>query len=301
LKEVFFTMAKTYKFMTLDTRKDVNDQPYDFGIEITSPKFLRDGIVNLDHHGQDATSSTPSAIEQALTCELPADGAVLATIRPDADSVGAMAVLANRAAYVGIDARLVAAIGAVDRHGPQTVGFEDLHDLTVAIARISADNKLSLEERVRWVSAILCDGFYDRNQIKELVAARDKEYEEAAADSKVTVVAGGRVSVVESEHRFATSLGYEYAPIVIAYNPTYPVKFGDTSKGTYKKFTICRYNEFVPVDMKAILSDLNELETKRTDDGAKWGGQINIVGSPQGRDAELNLEEVVGIVCRHLK
>lgn len=287
-----------FNFVLFNTRPGAENPRVDFGVEITIPKFLPEGVINLDHHGQGATMATPAAIEQALTCELPADGAVVATIRADADSVGAMAVLANRGANRRCDERLVAAIAAVDKRGPLAVGFEDLRPLTIAIARKAAAAKIPLQERVAWIADLLAgDGASHSEEIAALNREREEEFTKALQCSAVELVANGKVAVVESTHRFATEIGYQRgAPIVVAYNPSMPVDFRDPAKGKYRKFTVCRYNEFVPFDLAEIKDELNELETARCDDGLTWGGQPNIIGSPQGRSSALTKEEVIGIV-----
>lgn len=287
-----------FNFVLLNTRPGAENPRVDFGVEITIPKFLPEGAMNLDHHGPNDGVDTPSAIEQAMTCPLPESGAVVATIRADADSIGAMAVLANRGADRRCDERLVAAIAAVDKHGPLAVGFEDLRPLTVAIARKAATAKIPLQERVAWVADLLAgDSASHSEEIAELNRAREEEFAQALQCSAVELVASGKVAVVESTHRYATEIGYQQgAPIVVAYNPRMLVDFRDPAKGNYRKFTICRYNEFVPVDLAEIKDELNALETARCDDGLTWGGQPNIIGSPQGRSSELTKEEVVGIV-----
>lgn len=290
--------ARKFSFVQLDPRPGANNPEFNLGIEVTVPRLLPAGVANLDHHGQGATMATPTAVEQALTCELPANGAVIATIRPDADSVGAMAVLANRGSNRRCDKRLVAAIAAVDKHGPLAVGFEDLRPLTIAIARKAAAAKVPLPERVAWVAEVLA-GLRDSAD-KEVVALnqeREEEFAQALQFGSVELAASGKVAVVESTHRYATEIGYQRgAQIVVAYNPRMLVDFRDPAKGTYRKFTICRYNEFIPFDLTEIREELNELETARCDDGLTWGGQVNIIGSPQGRSSALTKEEVVGIV-----
>ena len=282
-----------YKYVQLDTRPGASNPKFGLGIEITMKSLLPEGIINLDHHGEKDTSKTPSAVEQALTSPLPEDGTVIATIRPDADSVGAMAVLENRASGRPVDPKLVAAIGTVNKFGPQAVGFEDLRPLTVAIARKAADFKESLDERVTWIGNILA-GEIPQAEVDALVAARDGEFAVAEAASKVTIVADGRIAVVESTHRFATELGYQKAQIVVALNPQMPVDFKDASKGTYRKYTVCRYNEFIPVDFMGIREELNSVDPG-------WGGQVSIIGSPQRRDSTLSLDQVIEVVIRHLK
>lgn len=290
-----------YNFVLLNTRQGAENPKVDFGVEITIPKLLPEGVINLDHHGPNDGVGTPSAIEQAMTCSLPRSEAVVATIRADADSVGAMAVLSLRARQIAFREDLVRAISTIDRYGSTVEGFEEVKPLTVAIARKAATAKISLPERVAWVAEVLSG---QRDSADEEVVAlneeREREHATALAASEVSLAAEGKLAVVVSSHRFATEIGYRHCRLVLAYNPKMPVNFADPSRGTYKKFTFCRYNEFVVVDMKGILFELNALEEARSDDGLTWGGQSNIIGSPQGRDSTLTLEEVTAIITKYL-
>ena len=72
------TSAREFSFVQLDPRPGANNPEFHLGVEVTVPRLLPAGIANLDHHGRGATMATPAAIEQALTCELPVDGAVIA-------------------------------------------------------------------------------------------------------------------------------------------------------------------------------------------------------------------------------
>lgn len=66
------------------------------GIEVTSRHLAgacSEGNIDPQHLGGDATTA---AIVAALDWPLPPSGATLATVRPDADSIGAMAVLTLR-------------------------------------------------------------------------------------------------------------------------------------------------------------------------------------------------------------
>ena len=300
-------MTTMYNYALLDPRpagKDSNEAIFAsgpvFGVEITIPALARRCVENLDHHGINTTVDTPSAAEQALTCGLPQPGVTLATVRADADSITAMAVLELRSRRVEFDKRLVEAIGAVDRKGPQAGVFAGFKRSTIAIARVAADFKRPLEERVLWVMDALT-GQADPGEIDELVAARDAEFEAAKAASNVSVAGSGKVAVVVSGHRFATNLGYEVADIVVAFNPQMPVDFKDASKGTYAKFTICIRDEHVDYDIKAAVNHLNDLEGSRREDGLRWGGSATIAGSPQGVSSKLSLDEVVQVVESYLK
>lgn len=267
------------------------------GIEVTIHQLAESCVFgNLDHHGPNDTAETPSAAEQALVCELPPKGATLVTVRTDTDSVSAMAILANRAEGLAVDAELVAAIGRFDRLGPASGA---VIDEVIAIGRVSADSKRTLEQRVAWIQSVLA-GEGDVTELTELVAARNREFDEARAASELTLHADGRIALVVSTHRFATNLGYEKASVLVAYNPAMPVDFKDPSKGTYRKFTICRYDSHVAVDLMAVMNELNELDPA-VSEGARWGGRGDIIGSPQGVSSELDAQKVLAVVTSHLK
>ena len=289
-----------YNFVQLDPRTipasvEANEAIFAsgpvLGIEVTIPALAaRCGMGNFDHHGPEDDADTPSASEQALTAELPPNGATLATVRCDADSVTAMAIFASRLGSRTVDPAIVAAVGRFDRLGPSAGRPADA---VLAITRRAGDHKIPLAERVAWVQAVL-SSTADQAEIARLVAERDKEFEAARAASELRMEAGGRVAVVESTHRFATNLGYEEATIVVAFNPTMAVDFQDASKGTYRKFTVCRYDGHTPVDLPAALAELQSLEPG-------WGGRGDIFGSPQGVSSTLSVDKVVEVVARHLK
>lgn len=322
-----------YMFAQLDPRPvgaDANEAIFAgapagvFGIEVTIPALASRCVVNLDHHGVGDTAETPSACEQAMVCELPPEGATLATVRPDADSVTAMAVIHIRMDRLAIDADIVSAVGRFDRLGP-SAGKPSA--VVTAIARKACDFKLPLEARVQWVSEILA-GDSKETEVAELVSAHDRELEAAREASEIKVVntfqclvctqvgtfIGGfgaiglqcpicnsvdtkdllSIVTVVSTHRFATTLGYEMAQVVIAQNPAMAVDFKDVSKGTYNKYTVCRYDSHVKCDLPAALLQLQALEPG-------WGGRGDIFGSPQGVSSVLTLDQVVEVVSRYLK
>lgn len=98
-------MHGSYKFALLDPRRGpqaeaANDRVFDagpvYGVEVTVPALAERCVENFDpqHTGGDVSTA---AIEVALVCELPPAGVTLATVRPDLDAFGTMAVLAMRA------------------------------------------------------------------------------------------------------------------------------------------------------------------------------------------------------------
>lgn len=275
-----------------------------YGVEVTIPEFAELCAVNLDHHGPEDSIDTPAACEQALTSVLPERGALVVTVRPDSDAVIAMAVLALRleGRFEEISPRLVKLVSQFDRFGP-FVPDDNRDELTKSVDRdylsalgsVASANELSFAYRVRWaIDWINCQA--DDGCIYRLAIKKEAEMEEARQASEVSVIEG--VALVVSKHRFATALGYEKADIVVAFNPEMAVNFKDPEAGTYKKFTVAKRDRYVPLDMKGVLQELNVLED--TSDGLKWGGQENIIGSPQGRDSSLTAAEVINVVKRHI-
>ena len=262
-----------------------------FGIEVTIPALAVRCVANLDHHGAGDTVETPAACSQALDCQLPEAGSILATVRCDQDSITAMAVILNRSTGRTIDPELVSMVDELDRLGPQAARRDDR---VVAIARKAADFRTPIADRVAWVADLIA-GDGKTEEVVALVEARNREFDAAKAASNVSLVSEGRIAVVVSTHRFGTNLGYEMAPIVVAHNPEMAVNFKDPTQGTCSKFTVCRWDSNTAVDLSAACVELNELET-----AGSWGGQENIKGSPQGVSSSLSLDEVVAVVTRYL-
>ncbi len=130
-----------YNFKLFDPRPvpaaiATNDQIFAqgpvLGIEVTVPVLAQRcelGNIDPQHTGGDTSTA---AIEVALEWPLPPEGAMLATVRADLDSVGAMAVLAMRA------------------EGQITMFLEDEilgdEELSLRIAAVAAADKSKTEE-----------------------------------------------------------------------------------------------------------------------------------------------------------
>jgi hypothetical protein len=272
------------------------------GIEVTLPTYASKCMVNFDHHGPSDTAETPSATAQMgtwlgenWTDLVPVhrlNEAVFVTVRPDSDSITAMAQALAAIEYgVGAE-KFLEEVDRFDRLGPSAGPFSTV---LRAIARKAGDHRIPLEDRVRWVADLIAGGSDEqREEISRLAEEADRELEVARAASEVNLRAGGRLATVVSTHRFGTTLGYESAPVVVAQNPEMPVDPKDSSKGVCNKFTVCRYDSHVAVDLPAALAELQALESG-------WGGRGDIFGSPQGVSSTLTLDQVVEVVTRHLK
>jgi len=310
-----------YRFEVLDPRpipaaEEANDRVFShpvYGIEVTVPALAKRCAFNLDpqHAGGDAGLT---AIEVALSAELPPDGTVLATIRPDLDSVGAMAVLALRRSRDSIGftdllkrSERISTVAEADKFaqdgwpGSQplpsqknpwpstTAGASDRQELA-AIAAAVADFTVDIAVRVSTMERWLLTGeepwqYRDRVEKERLDLINALE----TGQIKVETRYGGRIAIVESAHRAATMVGYAVAPVVVALNPAF--RFGGGEP--HQKFTICTF-EAKYADIKAALAELAQLEPG-------WGGSPTIGGSPQGVGSTLTVEQVLEVVGKHLR
>jgi hypothetical protein len=293
----------TYRYALLDPRPGADNEPVFasgplLGIEVTVPALAaRCELGNIDpqHSGGDPTRA---AIQEALEVELPPPGAVLATVRPDPDALGAMAVLEIRARGGGVSDEVrerVLEIARVDawRRGPWPGPRElprpedpvELEPLT-GIGAVVADPGLPLEERVvrmgTWLETGTCPGLAEA---EEAVAW---EMREALEATSIELAPSGMVAVVRSTHRTGVSLGYRLAPVVVAENPSFVFQGGEP----HRKLTIAQY-EPGWVDLQEVVAELSAREPG-------WGGSPTICGSPQGTGCEIPLGDVVEAVEAHL-
>jgi len=305
-----------YQFTTLDPRNipaatEANDKVFAnsvYGIEVTVPALAKRCTFNLDpqHTGGDANRA---AIEDALTTELPAEGSTLATVRADLDAVGTMAIFNLRAKGESLEPAIdrINMIATADKFarggysGPKPLPTRsnpwDESSATAessrplaAIAAAIMDFKVPMSDRVSTMEQWLLTGDEPaqyRTQVEkerlDMITAME------TGQIKSETCSDGRIAVVESTHRAATSVGYSLAPVVVALNPSF--KQGPSEP--YKKFTICAF-EAKFADIKSALAELATLE-------AGWGGSPTIGGSPQGVSSNLTVFQVVEVVEKHLR
>ena len=273
------------------------------GIEMTDPALAaRCGLGNIDpQHGAGATATAPAAIEVCARFPVPAPGACLATIRPDADAIGAMALLELRASGREPDVQMygrIAAIAASDRfdHGPWPGpwGLPTIADPAQSgepvstesiLAACAADRSVPLEERVGVFMRYLARGDVPEGY-RASVAAREARLVRSLASgaTRISRVAGGRVAVVISLEPGALRLGYRLAPVVVALNPAAVFPSGLVGR----KYTVARWHE-ADADLSSFGARVAALEPG-------WGGQAGIKGSPQDRPSALTVEQILRLL-----
>jgi hypothetical protein len=286
----------SFMFTLLDPRREsdafdfLTTTPSVLGIEVTVDELAWTcSLGNLDpqHTGGDATTA---AIEAALTWPVPPAGTTLATMRPDPDALGAMAVLTLRADGQEIAGDVLTRVNMIatvdkERAGPwpgprHPIRAEDMVTPVSVVGAVCMDHRIPLAQRVAAVREWLLNGSVPE---EESIRARlVEDVEKALAGLDVQVVSG--VAVVTGVHRLAMDIGYRHAPIVVA-----------TMGGeTHVKHTIGRWNSAVPMDWDNMLAYLGGYELG-------WDGSSSICGSPQGTGSELTTDKVVEIVTRHIK
>lgn len=297
-----------YTCIALHPRATAADVPAGtLGVEVTARHLAEAcdlGNIDPQHLGGDASTAS---IEAAMTWDLPPEGATLATVRADADSLGAMAVLTLRAKGLPIDPARVQVIADADKEasgpwpGPRPAPApEDLVGPATPVMHLAADYARLLPDRVEQLACWLMDADADADhscdeEIGEYGARALDEAREALAGLQVDM--HGPVAVVVGSHRLAFSLGYRHAPVVVATNPAFRFSGGEP----HVKHTVARWNSAtVPgMDWNGMVGRLNAADPAVTET-ARWGGSTSIVGSPQGISSGLTTEDVADIVAAHL-
>lgn len=282
-----------------------------FGVEVTVPELARECVLGNRDPQHMGGRADLSAIE-GLTALLRGESQV-ATVAPDLDSIGSMAVLdiamdaiARLGAFAGEILRRIELIGQVDRFergtwpgerplptidAPWTdgvAGASDTRELA-AMAAVVADFRLPVEERVRMLRAWLATG-EEPVSYRDQVEAERLDMVHALTDGRIALgtAADGPIATVVSTHRAGMAIGYHRAPVVVALNPEFRFKGSDP----IRKFTVAQYKEGY-VNFRDLFDALRAREEG-------WGGSPTIGGSPQGVSSSLQLEDVVRIVEEYL-
>lgn len=240
--------------------------------------------------------------------------ATLTTESPDLDSLGSMAVLdiamtliAEASAFAAEVMQRIEMIGAADRFDK---GFwpgrrpyptydspwggngsaEDSAPLA-AIARAVKDRGLEVPQKVQIIRTWLATG-KEPDGYRQAAENARLEMVRALHEGEIIVTEQpseeGSLVTVESLHLAGLEVGYYHAPVVVALNPEFSFQGGPAQR----KFTIAQFKEGY-VDMRAVISELNELEPG-------WGGSPTIAGSPRENGSQLSLEQVAAVVRKHL-
>jgi hypothetical protein len=294
-------ISKPYLFLLTIT---ANAMPSNtLGIEMTNAELADAcdlGNIDPQHgfaRGPDIVGR--AAIDVALGWPLPPPGATLATIRPDTDSLGAMAVLSLRTEGVKFTPAMRARIELIARsdcfdfgdwaswsashppplpdasHISATLHPCDIRALAAAIVLCRDDLTGCVQMMRDW----LTDG-----AIPAQGETQVRKADMHAADAwrrgliSVTALCVGKVAYVKSDFRGAMALGYCTAPVVIS----------ESTRDGFRKITVAQFARG-HVDMTLLAKRLNALEPG-------WGGSTTILGSPQAEGSALQITTIIGLI-----
>lgn len=273
--------------------------PTTLGVEVTEAELAsRCGLGNIDPQHGFGGGRGRAAIEAALEWPLPPSGAALVTIRPDADALGAMAVLEVRAEGPLEPALLrrvdlVASCDAFNKGGwkdwvarqgpiPARVTAREVSVQPLAyrvVAALAADQGRTISERVALMGDWLRTG---RRDPKSYAPVREaaRSTVEALENGEFTIfpVCEGRVARLRGSAPYGLQMAYRIAPVVVA----------EANFGAVRKVTIAQF-ERGWIDLRAVASGLSDQEPG-------WGGSDTIIGSPQGVGTALPLQVIEAVV-----
>jgi len=286
-----------------------------YGIEVTIPALASRCEANLDPQHGSSGEALASAIEGAIEWELPPNEATLATVKPDIDSVGAMAVIEMRRREIPMNddlSKRILLVADADRAtskpwpGKQELPNEEnpwpstffTDPRTVAVLGASvSDFKSPLASRVVTMESYLTDGKLPEQYQKQVDDARKQLITALeSGEMKAGLSMSSKVAIVVGKHRDAMTIGYSLAPIVVAFNP----EFSPNPKvPAHAKYTVAQY-KIGHANLVEALKELNQTDPAVTEE-AKWGGSTGIIGSPQGISSQLTPEQVAEIVGKYIE
>lgn len=282
--------------------------PNTLGIEVTSkPLAERCALGNIDPQHKPGGGS--SAIEEALNLPrelLPPNGTRLVTMRPDKDSIGAMAILSLRGDGKEhlIDKSLVVWTGACDRTSyriasefyPELAEHFKNDPAVFALNVICRDRERwpNLAQKVMWASWVLSGKL--SNIELEMIKAM---WERKSFDYSHRVKQYGDLAfiAVEGELDQARSWANNRFPVALIYDTRHSTHGGSTTKWSLVKrpsepFDRWRFEKLInAAEARARGMSVDKLDR----DGLSWGGTPTIVSSPagSGRHSLLKKEHVI--------
>ncbi len=271
------------------------------GIEVIKSSLAeRCGLGNIDPQHGDGYNS--SAIEEALTFSpLPPDGACFVTVRPDRDSLGAMAVLTLRAEEKTIDAKLVEWIGLMDllggKNAVQTHPEKAVPGYATSAMQVIIQDPLgvwpTLEEKVEEIGKILT-GQTPHENLKAIAILKQQDRDGFRVEMR------GPVAFVLAPGKYnqARNWGNQRYRVAVIFDPEYPAVHGT---GTHTRWSVVRQDGYF--DRRGFEEAINTEEARARNVplvdleklGYSWGGPRNIVSSPYGRETALSKETILRI------
>jgi len=265
--------------------------PY-IGLEMTVPELAALMDVNIDpqHTGFDAATS---CVKACLEGSFLVKGGAYFTVRADLDAFASYLILAglvdinNEDVFVRL---MMIHVADTFAHGPWSLGASGTGYEKPSLAGINrcvADYKLPVEERLAALQHWLETGEHPEKHLAE-VEAEAEEIATALESGQTVVTILSGYTIVQSELRGAPSIGYRSNPVVLAWNPAFPI-YGEIDGnqvvvGQGLKYSVCQWAEGY-IDLNGFLAEIRKEEPG-------WGGSPTFVSSPQNVASEVPLQRV---------
>ena len=217
-------------------------------------------------------------------------------LKPDLDSISAAAIFdiyLDNPIWIFQEKILerINAIADYDRHGRDVDLNNNSSNIKIprGLFMYVSGWQNNIYDKVNLTKTWIMDGTFKYiNKFNKIVDKKNKQF---LFNSKIEIIIPKKVVLIKSINRGACGLGYKYAPITIALNPSY--RFGINKSRIYgKKWIIAQKNDGY-LDMLGVLNNLQTLELN-------WGGSPTIIGSPQDKPSKVTKDEIVEIVTQKI-
>ncbi len=269
------------------------------GLEVTIPEISRKLTFNIDPQHAWSNETGITCIEKFRSF-LPNFGKMkekelhVFFLKPDLDSISAAAILdiyLENPLWMfqeEIETR-ISAIAEYDRHGRSRCGFSHKTKIPRGLFMYISGWKNNIYDKISLTKNWLLEGtFKDMSKFNRIA---DKKFKQSIFNSKIEIIIPKKIVFIRSPSRGACGIGYKYAPVTIALNPSY--RFGiDESRIYGKKWIIAQQSDGF-IDMSGILEELIGIEPG-------WGGSPSIIGSPQDKPSKLLKDDIIDIVERKI-
>ena len=274
------------------------------GLEITIPEISKKLTYNIDpqHHlktwleGKESNTTCIEKFKKFLPKIGEMNGKELHVffLKPDLDSISSAAILdiyLDNPSWIFQDeiSERICAIAEYDRHGRTYNKFRHFPKIPRGLFMYVAGWKNSIYDKINMTKTWILDGTF--KDISKFNRIADKKFKQSIFNSKPEIIIPKKLVLIKSVNRGACGIGYKYAPVTIALNPSY--RFGiDDSRIYGKKWIIAQQtNGFV--NMSEILEELSNIESG-------WGGSPSIIGSPQDRPSKILKDDIINIVTQKM-
>lgn len=297
-------LGKEKKFID-SLKKDKNN--FIIGLEITHKDLKKYSDINFDPQHSNQNKHMRACVEDLyfglndLKEKIRNKNLWIMFLKTDLDSIAAGSVLklyvdqgfSNFSEDV---MKRIRTIANYDRYGrPWQATCMNINQLSkIKIPRglfmLVSGWKNNLEFKIEQVTKWIITGTFDN--ITEYNRMAAKNFKDAVTSAKTEIIEKRKLAFVKSDMRGAMGIGFQYAPVVLALNPSF--RFGTGENRVYgRKWTVAQCEEG-HIDMNLFKKLVNEIENG-------WGGSSTIMGSPQDKPSVFRKYPILDIIKKAIR